>query len=215
MSESPSSSSAEASSAAASSAALRVGPSGPRGRPGVVALVIVALLGVFGTVFFYGKYHRLQHRDDLASTVKRVSTDFLNTFTNFNANTLDSQFNQVQTMATGDFADQWRKYAATNVRATLASVQATSRGQIRFIAVESVDSSNATTFAEIDQTIANLKFSHPEQDVLRLTLTLQRVSGQWKVSEVTVLQGPAALVPPASSTPSTSTPTTTSPPTGK
>ena len=181
-----------------------------RVRVGLAAMAVVALLGIFGTVFFYGKYHRLQHRDDLSSTVKRVATDFLNTFTNFNANTLDSQFNQVQAMATGDFADQWRKYAATNVRATLASVQATSRGQIRFIAVEAVDSSNATTFAEIDQTIANLKFSHPEQDVLRLTLTLQHVAGQWKVSEVTVLQGPAALVPSA-----TGTTTTTAPPTGK
>lgn len=175
-------------------------------RVGFVITAVVALLGVFGTVFFASKYHHLSGRNREAGAVTKASSQFLNSLTNFNANNIDADFQQIQNMATGDFGQQAQKFFASDVRTALAKVQATSRGQIHYLYVEAIQGSTATTFGEVDQTIANLNFSRPEQDVLRVALTLQKVSGTWRISEVTVLQGPASVVPSAGGSTTTTVP---------
>ncbi|MHB8467396.1 MAG: hypothetical protein ACYDH6_09705 [Acidimicrobiales bacterium] len=174
-------------------------------RPLVVVLAVAAILGLFGTVFFFNRWRHLDNRNRAAGEVSKASSVFLNALTNFNANTIDADFQHIQDMATGDFHDQALKFFNSDVRQALAKVQATSRGQIRYLYVESIQGDSATTFGEVDQTIANLNFSRPEQDVLRVALTLKHLAQGWKISEVTVLQGPASVVPSAGA-PTTTTP---------
>jgi hypothetical protein len=171
----------------------------------VVVVAVLALLGLFGTVFFFHRYRTLSDRGHVAGQVNKVSTDFLTALTNFNANTIDADFVRIQGFATGDFASQAAKFFGSDVRQALAKVQATSRGQIHFLYVESIQGDTATVFGEVDQTIANLNFSRPEQDVLRVALTLKKLSAGWRVSEVTVLQGPASVAPSTSSPSPTTT----------
>jgi hypothetical protein len=182
----------------------------PRSRPSVttIALIVVALLGIFGTVFFGVKYRQLSNQNHDKTAVAKLSSDFLNALTNFNASTIDADFNRVQSYATGDFQGQALTFFSSDVRAALAKVQATSRGQIRSLYVESIQSDTATTYAVVDQTIANLNFAHPEQDELRIVLSLKKLSQGWRISNVTVLQAPTTPAPaaPASTTTTTKAP---------
>ena len=176
-----------------------------RRRPNVlvVALVVVALLGVFGTVFYFNRWRHLDNRNRAAGQVTAASSLFLNALTNFNANNIDATVQHLQDMSTGNFKDQAGQFFSTDVRQRMAKVQATSRGQIHYLYVESIDADTATTYAEVDQTIANLNFSRPEQDVLRVALTLKKLSVGWRISEVTVLQGPATVAPSPTTTTTT------------
>jgi hypothetical protein len=171
----------------------------------VVALAVLVLLGLFGTVFFWSKYHTLSSKGTAQRQVVSVSRDFLLALTNFQANTIDADFTRVQSYATGDFQSQALSFFDSDVRKALAQVQAVSRGQINALYVQSIQGGQATTYADIDQTIANINFKAPEEDELRIVLSLKKVSAGWRISEVTVLQAPA--VP----TPAPSTSTTTAP----
>jgi hypothetical protein len=117
--------------------------------------------------------------------------------TNFQATTVDADFNNVESFATGTFESQLAQFLSTDIRKDLAAKQAVSRGQIRDLYVQSLAGDQAVTFADVDQTIANLSFATPEQDELRIVLNLQKVSGTWKISDVTVLQAPAVPTPAA------------------
>ena len=190
-------------------------PSRPRPSAAFVALAIVALLGIFGTVFFYSKYRSLSGRGKDQTAVTKVSQDFLLALTNFNANTIDDTVKKLQSYSTGDFQGQALNFFSSDFRQAAAKVQATSRGQIRDLYVESIDAGAASTYADVDQTIANLNFARPEQDQLRIVLTLKKLSQGWRISEVTVLQAPTSPAPGSSTSPTTTaapTPATTAAP---
>ncbi len=170
----------------------------PRRRPPLltVVLAVLALAGVFGTVFSWSKYRALASHGDQQRAVARVSQHFLLDLTNFQANNVDAQFAAVSSLATGDFAASFQQYLGTGIRASLAKVQAVSRGQVRSLYVETLAGETATVFAVVDQTIANMNFKQPEPDTDMIELSLRKVSAGWRVSEVTVLQGPAVPAAP-------------------
>jgi hypothetical protein len=160
-----------------------------------IALVILVLLGLFGTVFYWSKYRQLSGHNGQQKAVVAVSQEFLLALTNFQANTIDADFNRIQSYATGDFQSQALSFFSTDVRTALAQVQAVSRGQINALYVQSINGGMATTYADVDQTIANINFKTPEEDELRIVLSLKKVSAGWRVSDVTVLQAPAVPTP--------------------
>jgi hypothetical protein len=166
----------------------------------IVALVVLVLMGLFGTVFFWSKYHTLSSKGAAQHQVVTVSRDFLLALTNFQANTIDADFTRVQSYATGDFQSQALSFFDSDVRKALAQVQAVSRGQIKALYVQSIQGDEATTYADIDQTIANVNFKAPEQDELRIVLSLKKVAAGWRISEVSVLQAPAVPTPAPTTT---------------
>lgn len=175
------------------------------GRPPllVTALVVVALAGLFGTVFFWGRYHTLASRNAQQKAVVRTSSDFLLALFNFQASTVDADFNKVESYATGNFRGQLARFMSTDIRQALAANQAVSRGQVRALYVQSLSGNAAVTYADVDQTIANLKFRAPEQDEVRIVLNLTKTSAGWKISDVTVEQAPAVPTPATTSPPTT------------
>ncbi|GAC1317960.1 MAG: hypothetical protein NVSMB16_14360 [Acidimicrobiales bacterium] len=187
-----------------------------RPSPLVVVLAVVALLGLVGTVLFWSKWHSLSSRDHQQAAVTRTSTEFLKALTNFDAATIDADFNRVESYAVGHFKGQADQFFSSDVRKALAKVQAVSRGQIRDLYVESLRGDQATVYASVDQTIANINFKAPEQDQLRIVLNLARQPQGWRISDVTVLQAPAVPTPggatpgqtpiPPGAAPSTTTP---------
>ncbi len=167
-------------------------PGRPRRFPLLtVALAVVALAGLFGTVFSWAKYRSLADHDAQQRAVVTVSERFLLDLTNFQPTNVDAQFTAVSSLATGDFQHSFEQYLGTGIRASLEKVQAVSRGQVRSLYVETLSGDSASVFAVVDQTIANMNFKQPEPDQDMIELGLRKVSGGWRVSEVTVLQGPA------------------------
>ena len=181
----------------------------PRKRWLTPMLAVVAVLGLIGTVVFAAAWSNAKHAEVSQTAVRQTSRDFLLALTTFDAKTVDADFTRIQGFATGDFAQQAQKFFGSDVRQAMQQVQASSRGQIRYLFVEDLHGDAASVYAVVDQTILNNKFTSPEADVLRIELTMQKMGGAWRISEVTVLQAPPVNVSPLTA-PSASAPASTS-----
>jgi hypothetical protein len=166
-------------------------PSGPSRRTFRIVSVVAAL-GLLGTiafgVLFATKSSSGQVQDPAVLSASRT---FLTDFFNFTPKTVDSDFNNLTAMATGQFSSQANQFFNSTIRKALAEALASSRGDIRYLAVqqEGNPAGTASIYAVIDQTYANNKLSGIQSDVVRLTADLQQVGGVWKISNVTVLEG--------------------------
>ena len=154
----------------------------------VLAAVGLLLALIFGILYATGGGGD-DHVQDPA--VLAASRTFLTNFFNFDAKTVDANFNTVQGMATGAFSNQAHQFFNSNIRKALQQALAESRGQIRDLEVQADDpgAGTASIYAVIDQTYVNNKISTPQSDVVRLTADLKQVNGTWKISNVTVLEG--------------------------
>ena len=123
--------------------------------------------------------------------MNQAAQAFLTDFFNFNAKTVDADFNAVGGMATGAFATQAQRFFNASIRKALEEALAESRGQIRYLAVQSENqgAGTASVYAVVDQTYVNNKITSPQADVVRLVAGLKQVGGVWKISDVTVLEG--------------------------
>src|SRR5580698_398254 len=168
-------------------------PSKPAGDPTrrrFMAVSIVAVLGLVGTVVFGllwagGGGGSSEQNPAVLSTART----FLNDLTNFNAKSVDQDFSSVTAMATGSFAGQAQKFFNSAIRVDLEKALADSRGQIRATYVQSLTGNTATVYGVVDQLYVNSKITTPQADVLRILLSLQNVGGTWKISNVTALEG--------------------------
>jgi len=153
---------------------------------------LIAALGVAGTLVFGVLYTTKSSNGPVQDpAVVSASRAFLSDFFNFNAKTVDADFNAVSEMATGAFATQAQQFFNASIRKALEQALAESRGQIRYVAVQSENQAagTASVYAVVDQTYVNNKISSPQADVVRLIAGLTRVGGVWKISDVTVLEG--------------------------
>ena len=152
---------------------------------------VVAALGLLGTLIFGVLYATKSTGQVQDPAVLSASRTFLTDFFNFNAKTVDSDFNAVTNMATGQFSSQASQFFNSNIRKALETALAESRGQIRYLEIQSEGDppGTASIYAVIDQTYVNNKISTPQSDVVRLIADLQQVGGVWKISSVTVLEG--------------------------
>jgi hypothetical protein len=154
---------------------------------------LLAVIGVIGTLVFGVLYTTKSSSGGSTQdpAVLSASRSFLTDFFNFNAKTVDSDFNAVDGMATGAFATQAQQFFNASIRKALEQALAESRGQIRYVVVQSENQSagTASVYAVVDQTYVNNKITSPQADVVRLVADLKQVGGVWKISDVTVLEG--------------------------
>ena len=179
-------------------ARARTAGSGAAGTPRwlVPVLSAVTIVSVLFAVVFGVKWSNLNAQNSTRATVQRVAQDFLSALTNFTPHTVDADFRTISTYATGDFAKQSNQFFGSSIRQRLEQAQAWSRGQQRYLYVQSLDGSQAQVYSEIDQTYANNKVTTPVTDVLQVVLALSDTSSGWKISTVTVLQPPSSTSAP-------------------
>ena len=166
-------------------------PSGPNRRTFRV-VTVVAVLGLLGTVVFGVLYATKSSSGPVQNpAVKSAANTFLTDFFNFTPKTIDSDFNAITAMATGQFSSQANGFFNSTIRKQLQTADASSRGSVRYLAVqqEGNPAGTASIYAVVDQTYANNKSTSLGSDVVRLTADLQQVNGTWKISNVTVLEG--------------------------
>ena len=175
-----------------------------RRRWPLVVCVVLAALGFAGTGYFGRAW--LQQRSDNArlSQVRSTATGFVQSLTNFDPGTVDSDFARIQSYATGSFATQAKQFFGSAIRQQLQTAGAASRGQVRDLFVESLTGNDATVFAVVDQTYLNDKLKSAAADTLRLELDMTDGTAGWRIAAVTVLQSPAGF-PGSSSGPGAGT----------
>jgi hypothetical protein len=161
----------------------------PRWLVGVLA--VIAGLGIAFAILFGIWWNGQRVQSDNRAAAQRTAQNFLIALTNFDSRTINADFSRITSYATGDFGKQAQQFFGPQIRQQLEASQAASRGQISSLYVQSANGSNASVYAVVDQTIVNNKFNAPQADELRIVLTLNKVSGGWRVGEVTVLQAPA------------------------
>ncbi|QYG92932.1 hypothetical protein HC251_11155 [Iamia sp. SCSIO 61187] len=158
---------------------------------------VLAVLGVLGTIGFGLAWRAADSRaateDGLAPEVVEMRTEareFGIALTNFDAATIDADFDRILDFATGDFAEEADRFYDEEIRAQLRDAQATSRSEIRDIYVQGFSGDRGVVFFVADQTVANNRSPQPITDTLRVELTMVRVDGEWKVQTVEVLDAP-------------------------
>lgn len=164
------------------------------------ALAVVAVLGIVGTVGFGHAWAVQRTTLDREAVVRTTAQDFLLALTNFTSKNVDTQFNEVQSFATGSFESQSNQFFGSSIRQQLEAALASSRGQIRNLYVQSAAASTASVYAVVDQTYVNDKMRSPAADVLRVVVNLTDTAAGWKISAVTVLNNPSSSPAPASGT---------------
>jgi hypothetical protein len=178
-------------------------PGGAASGPSRRAFRIVALvaaLGLVGTIVFGVLYATQGSSGPVQDpAVKSAANQFLTDFFNFTPKTVDSDFSAITAMATGQFSTQANGFFNSTIRKQLETADASSRGQVRYLAVQQEGNppGTASIYAVVDQTYANNKSTSLGSDVVRLTADLKQVNGVWKISDVTVLEG---ATPQSSST---------------
>jgi Mce-associated membrane protein len=158
---------------------------------------VLAVLGILGTIGFGLAWRTADSRaateDGLAPEVVDMRTagrEFAIALTNFDASTIDADFDRIVDFATGDFAEEADRFYDEEIRAQLRDAQATSRSEIRDIYVQSFAGDTGVVFFTADQTVANNLSPQPITDTLRVELGMARVEGAWKVRTVEVLDAP-------------------------
>jgi len=170
-------------------------PGGAASEPSRRAFRIVALvaaLGLVGTIVFGVLYATQGSSGPVQDpAVKSAANQFLTDFFNFTPKTVDSDFSAITAMATGQFSSQANGFFNSTIRKQLETADASSRGQVRYLAVQQEGNppGTASIYAVVDQTYANNKSTSLGSDVVRLTADLKQVNGTWKISNVTVLEG--------------------------
>jgi hypothetical protein len=150
---------------------------------------VLAAVGLLGTLVFGILYATKSSGSGQNPAVTSAAQTFLDDFFNFNAKSVDTDFNAITDMATGQFSTQAKQFFNSSIRTELEQALAESRGQIRALYVQSETPTTATVYAVIDQTYVNNKITTPQADVVRLVVNLENVGGTWKISNVTVLEG--------------------------
>ena len=178
----------------------------PRTRSLLRRIGIIGLLGILGTILFATLWLLEVRSDRQADRAEETARDFVVALTNFDGDTINEDFDRIESYATDDFVEDLDRFFDAETRQALATVQASSRGQIRHLYMQSFDDGRARFFAVVDQTIANSKLPAPQADELRLEFGLREVGGNWRVYDLRVLQAPPATVAGGVGSPSTTAP---------
>jgi hypothetical protein len=175
----------------------------PKGRSRVTSGL--AVLGLAGTAVFGVLWATASGSSPQDPAMTGAARSFLTDLTNFNAKSIDADFDSITSMATGTFSGQATKFFNSSIRTELQNALAESRGQIRNLYTQSDNGTQAAVYGVIDQVYVNNKISTPQSDVLRVVVNLQKVGADWKISDVTVLEGatPASTGSPSGSAGST------------
>jgi hypothetical protein len=178
----------------------------PRTRSLLRRVGLVGLIGILGTLVFATLWLLEVRSDRQADRAEDTARDFVVALTNFDGDTINEDFDRIESYATDDFVEDLDRFFDAETRQALATVQASSRGQIRHIYMQSFDDGRARFFAVVDQTIANSKLPAPQSDELRLEFGLRQVNGNWRVYDLRVLQAPPATVAGGVGSPTTTAP---------
>ena len=172
------------------------GVSGPpvRGGDGIRArelvLLVVAVVGIAGTVFFGLRWKELDDAQADRAEVEDAASLFLEALFTWDGTTVDADFDRILSYATGDFEEEAQAtFNDDGIRQSLRENRAGSRMEELDTFTRSIDGDEARVFAVVDQTAANAEFPEGRADTVRIESGLTRVDGQWKVFDVNVIDG--------------------------
>jgi len=171
-------------------------PEAPRDRGGdgirarELVLLVVAVLGIAGTVFFGLRWKELDDAEADRAEVEDAASEFLDSLFTWDGTTVDADFDRILSYATGDFEEEAQAtFNDDEIRQSLRENRAGSRMEELDTFTRSIDGDEARVFAVVDQIAANAEFPEGRADTVRVEIGLTLVDGEWKVFDVNVIDG--------------------------
>lgn len=156
----------------------------------LLAVLVAAVLGVQWQSLRAEAAAREEAREAAEVIAARVTT--------FEGATIDEFVEEVQAMATGEYAAQVTELFNQEFRDALREGDVESVGEVSRSFVQDLDGEEAEVFLLIRQTSVNAAREEPIEDELRMELTLEKVDGRWLAADIAVLGPPGTgLAPPA------------------
>jgi cytoskeletal protein RodZ len=158
------------------------------GFPWFLAVLFLGAAVTFG-VLWWGQ----RSEEAVRAEVEDSATRFLVALTNFSADTIERDVEEIRSFAIGEFADEVEETFSADRIEAIRQNQAESVGTVREVFVQNIGGDSATVFAVVDETIANRSSPVPTEEVLRVEVELIQTPEAWKVSRVEILQSPGAV----------------------
>lgn len=130
--------------------------------------------------------------DDRIEEVERASQRFVTALTNFSAETIEADVQEIRSFAVGDFEEEVDTFFGPDAIDAITQAEATSEGEIEAIFVQDIDEDAASVFVVVSETVTNSVLEEPQTDVLRLEIGLVQTEDTWKVDRVEVFQAPGS-----------------------
>lgn len=128
--------------------------------------------------------------DRAATEVRDAARRFLSVLTNFSAQTIEEDIEEIRAFAEGRFANEVQVTFSEERVAAIQENEVVSTGRVRSVFVQTLEGSTATVFGVVNETIVNASLTAPRADVLRVELEMIETPEGWKVSSVQILQSP-------------------------
>jgi hypothetical protein len=163
---------------------------GDRVRARELVLLVIAVLGIAGTILFGLRWKELHDDEQSRQDVEQAAGEFLNALFEWDGSTIDADFDRILDFATGQFEEEAQAtFADDETRQALREGQAASRAEGLDIFVRSLNGGDARVFAVVDVTAVNAEFPDRRADTVRIEIGMTRTGGEWKVYDVNLLDG--------------------------
>lgn len=124
--------------------------------------------------------------DATSRSALAAATGYAEAFATYDYRHLAQDFAVTEAHSVDPFLSEYKKETAA-IQPNLAKLKSSSTGKVRSAGVVSVGPTTAVVDVFLDQTIVNSAAPKPRLDPQRLTMSLSRVAGQWKITKVDVL----------------------------
>lgn len=153
----------------------------------VSAGVLVLVLLIVAGGFLYHQRSANARLDDTRAEVVGVARQEAVNLMSLSYNTAQKDLDRILSLATGSVAKQFESQRST-INSYLGQAKSTSRGQVKSAGLVSLGKDRAVVLIGSDATVSNTESaSAGAKSVVkhyRMSMTLQRVHGQWRVSDI-------------------------------
>ncbi|KAA8965855.1 MAG: hypothetical protein F6Q13_08170 [Mycobacterium sp.] len=144
------------------------------------AALVVALTGAG----YLGWTEYQRHQADVAAAQAfDAAQKYAFRLANFDADTIDQHFADVESGSTGEFQGRHVK-SRDRLRRLLVDNQITTRGTVVEAAVKSASPNKVVVLMLVDQAVTSAASPDPQIDHSRIRMTMEKVDGRWLASEV-------------------------------
>ena len=155
----------------------------------------LAALMLGSTLFLLFLWRGERAEDSRRAEVAAAARTFLRALTTFGAESIERDVGEIRSHATGEFADEVERTFSPQRIQEIREAGVESVGTVRDLFVQSLEGTEATVFAVVDETVRNESTPEGRSDVLRISLEMIRTTEGWKVATVEVLQTPGGDPP--------------------
>ena len=155
--------------------------------PWAIAALALAAAAVFAVLWQQGEAREREREE-----VRKAGESFVTALVNFSHETIVEDADRIRSFAVGRFEEEAGVFFGARAIEAIQEAEASSRGDIESLFVESVADDQASIFAVVSETITNAQATEPQTEIVRLHVEMVHVDDTWKVESVEVLQSPGA-----------------------